>query len=293
MDDAAVVARCAVLGSPVGHSLSPVLHTAAYAELGLTGWSYEAREVDEGALAGFLDGLDRSWRGLSLTMPLKRRVVPLLDVLSARARTARAANTVVLEADGTRSGHNTDIPGAAAALRERAGDTTLRSAIVVGGGATAASVLLALADLGCEEATVLARDPGRAAETEDALARHPRPPRLQVLPLDAPVARPVDLLVSTVPATAQDAATVALAETARVVFDVGYQPWPTPLAAAVGPGQVLVSGLDLLVHQAVLQVELMTGLRPGVATLRAAGEAALGGRAETTGGDEGDPRAGG
>ena len=109
--------RCAVLGSPIAHSLSPVLHRAAYDALGLD-WSYDAVEVSEDGLPGFLDGLDGSWRGLSLTMPLKRTVVPLLDEMSARAAQARAANTVVLDA-GRRVGHNTDIPGAVAAIRER------------------------------------------------------------------------------------------------------------------------------------------------------------------------------
>ena len=270
--------RCAVLGHPVGHSLSPVLHRAAYAELWLD-WRYDAVDVREPELPGFLDGLDPSWRGLSLTMPLKRTVVPLVDTLTPDAARARAANTVVLE-EGRRVGHNTDVPGVAAALTERHAGPTDR-AVVLGGGATAASVLLALADLGCREAVLLVRDPSRVSETLEVVAGHPRPPRLDVaqLPGGAGV-RGTDLLVSTVPAAAQTDAVTALVDGTGVVFEVVYDPWPTPLAArAAAAGVPLVGGLDLLVHQAARQVELMTGAGPApLAAMRAAGEAALAAR---------------
>ena len=259
--------RCAVLGSPIGHSLSPVLHRAAYAELGLD-WEYDAVEMTEDGLAGFLDGLDAGWRGLSLTMPLKRAVMPLLDEASDRAVQAGAANTVVLD-DGRRVGHNTDIPGAAAALTERY-DGPVGSATVLGGGATATSLLLALADLGCTSGTLLVRDPARAAETLEAVARHPRAPQLDVRGLDDP-GEPGDVLASTIPAAAQTDGLLALTQGAGVVFEVVYDPWPTPLAtAAMRHGRPLVTGLDLLVHQAALQVELMTGLPAPMAAMRAA-----------------------
>jgi shikimate dehydrogenase len=253
-----VTRRCAVLGSPIAHSLSPALHRAAYAALGLDGWEYTAVEMTEHGLAGFLDGLDESWRGLSLTMPLKRAVLPLLHEVTATAERAGAANTVVLDG-GRRTGHNTDVPGAAAALRERYAGPVGRAA-VLGGGATAASVLLALADLGCTQASLHVRDPGRVADTVAAVSRHARPPRLDVRLLgEAP--GEVDVLVSTVPAAAQPEGFVAAAARAGVVFEVVYDPWPTPLAAAaLDAGVPLVSGHDLLLHQAYLQVELMTGL---------------------------------
>ncbi len=262
--------RCAVLGSPIAHSLSPVLHRAAYAALELD-WAYEAVEVTEEQLAGFLDGLDPSWRGLSLTMPLKRRVVPLLDEVSERARQAGAANTVVLEG-GRRRGHNTDIPGISAALRERY-DGPVDAALVLGGGATAASAVLALADLGCTSVTLLVRDPSRAGATLAAAARHPRPPVVDVRPLGTPVAH-ADVLVSTIPAAAQSEVVLAAARDVAAVFEVVYDPWPTPLAhRARAARQVLVGGLDLLIHQAVLQVELMTGCTEApLAAMRAAGE---------------------
>jgi shikimate dehydrogenase len=252
-----------------------VLHRAAYRELGLD-WEYGAHDVTEDGLAEFLDGLGPEWRGLSLTMPLKRAVLPLLDERSDLVEVSGAANTVVLE-DGRRFGHNTDVPGAAAALTERH-PGPWRSATVLGGGATAASVLLALAELGCEHAVLAVRDPGRAQETRDAVARHPRAPQLEVRVLGEEL-DDADVLVSTIPAGAQDDWVLSLVLQAGVVFDVVYDPWPTPLADGAEAGEVpLVSGLDLLVHQAVLQVELMTGRRPQVATLREAGERALAGR---------------
>jgi shikimate dehydrogenase len=274
-----VTRRCAVLGRPISHSLSPVLHRAAYAELGLD-WRYDAVEVGEGGLAAFLDGLDGSWRGLSLTMPLKRTVVPLLDDLSDRARQAAAANTVLLDGD-RRWGDNTDIPGAVAAIRERT-DADLGSAVVLGGGATAASVVLALADLGCRAVRLVVRDPDRAADTLTAVGRHPAGPLVEVLTFDelaeAGAAPRPDIVVSTVPAAAQGDEVLALARTAPVVFDVVYDPWPTPLGStAAAAGATLVSGLDLLIHQAALQVSLMTGATEvPLAAMRAAGERSLG-----------------
>ena len=273
--------RCAVLGSPIAHSLSPVLHRAGYRAAGLD-WSYDAREVTESTLGAFLDGLDDTWRGLSLTMPLKRTVVPLLDELSTRAAQAQAANTVILEG-GRRVGHNTDIPGAAAALRERWSGPVERS-VILGGGATAASTLLALADLGCREVTLVVRDEARARETLDAARRHPAPPAVQLRGFDA-AAVTADVLVSTIPAAAQSEAVVRLAAEVSVVFDVTYDPWPTPLAAfARSERRILVSGLDLLVHQAAEQFTLMTGLADApVDAMREAGEQALTNRASQSG----------
>jgi shikimate dehydrogenase len=270
--DASGPGRAAVLGSPIGHSLSPVLHRAAYAALGLD-WSYDAVEVAEDELAGFLDGLDDTWRGLSLTMPLKRRAARLADQVSDRVALAGTANTLVLR-DGRRLAHNTDIPGAAAAIAERY-DGPVERVTVLGGGATATSVLYAVADLGCEQATLVVRSPERAAETVAAVARHPRAPSVDLVRLGGPVPA-ADLLVSTVPARAQEGPALELVGSAAVVFEVVYDPWPTPVARrATSERLPLVSGMDLLVHQAVLQVVLMTGAEPPLERMRAAGEAAL------------------
>jgi shikimate dehydrogenase len=269
--------RCAVVGFPIAHSLSPDLHRAAYAGLGLD-WVYERHEMTEAGLAEFLDGLDASWRGLSLTMPLKRSVVPLLDAMTQRAVQAQAANTVVLR-EGRRTGHNTDIPGAAAAVRERYAGP-LDRAVILGGGATAASTLLALADLGCRHVTLVVREEARAAVTLATAARHPARPVVDVLAVGAEPPD-ADIFVSAVPGTAQGPEATALAARVGVVFDVAYDPWPTPLARFVADRDaVWVSGLDLLVHQAALQVELMTGAPVApLELMRRAGEQALADRA--------------
>ena len=270
--------RCAVLGSPIAHSLSPPMHRAAYDHLGLD-WTYDALDVDSGALESFLEGLDDSWRGLSLTMPLKRVVVPLLDTRDGWAQLSGVANTVVLDG-GRRLGSNTDIPGAMAALVERTHGAPLSSAAVIGGGATATSVLLALAELGCRTSVLLVRDPSRAEETVTTVAAHPRAPGVQVTTIETVTALDVDVVVSTIPAHAQSPALLAACAAVPTVFDVVYDPWPTPLAAAaVESGRRLVSGLDLLAHQAVLQVELMTEQSVPVDLVREAGRGALAGRA--------------
>ena len=269
------VMKCAVLGSPIEHSLSPVLHRAAYAELGLR-WSYQAIDVEERELRGFIDRLDRSWRGLSLTMPLKRTVMSMLDVVDDWARISGVANTVVLDG-AIRKGYNTDIPGAIAALRERV-PGPFTNAVVLGGGATAASMLLALGELGCEHARLLVREPSRAVETVEVLAATENGPEVEVGTLGDPVGS-ADLVVSTIPAAAQTDWLVRSADPCPVVFEVIYDPWSTPLAAAaLVSGRILVSGLDLLVNQAALQVNLMTMQPAPTAAMRAAGEGALAAR---------------
>ena len=259
-----------------------MLHRAVYAASGLD-WSYEAVRVRAGGLPAFLAGLDDGWRGLSLTMPLKREVLALGTRRSAVVDLAGAANTVVLDGRGSVALDNTDLPGAAAAVRERY-DGPLTSVTVVGAGATAASVGLALCDLGARDVRLLTRSPQRAAETVAALARHPAPPAVEVGDLATDVATG-DLLVSTVPAAAQDAGLLARCAAVPVVFDVVYDPWPTPLAAAAAAdGRLLVTGLDLLVHQAALQHARFTGDPDGVAdpavlrVMREAGERALAAR---------------
>lgn len=266
-----------MVGDPIGHSLSPVLHRAAYAELGLD-WSYDAHRVPAGGLEAFLAGLDGTWRGLSLTMPLKREALGLADRLTDRARLAGAVNTLLLdeEGHGERVGDNTDLPGAVAAIRERT-TAPLASAAILGGGATATSIGLALADLGVTSVDLLVRDAARAAETVDVLRAHPAGIEVRTRALDDNAAVVADIVVSTIPAAAQTDVLVARCGGVPVVFEALYDPWPTPLAASASH-RVLVGGLDLLVHQAVLQLELFTGLRAPLEAMRAAGRRALDGR---------------
>ncbi|MFF3150444.1 shikimate dehydrogenase, partial [Streptomyces sp. NPDC057927] len=155
--------RAAVLGSPIAHSLSPVLHRTAYRELGLGDWSYDRFEIDEEALPGFFEDLGPEWAGLSLTMPLKRAVIPLLDEVSETASSVEAVNTVLFTEDGRRVGDNTDIPGMVAALRER-GIEQVDSAAILGAGATASSALAALARICTGEVVAYVRSAERAAE---------------------------------------------------------------------------------------------------------------------------------
>ncbi len=265
--------RCAVLGDPVGHSLSPVIHRAAYAELGLD-WSYDALLVPRGGLAAWVAGLGEEWRGLSVTMPLKREALALGEPVSDRARLVGAANTLVRTADGWLC-DNTDLPGAAAAVRER-WDGPVSTITVLGGGATAASTALAMCDLGAREVRLLVRSAERAAQTAAVVRHHPATPVVSVGTLEDAVAGQV--VVSTVPVEAQTRDLVERCAEVPVVFEARYDPWPTPLAAAVGD-RVLVSGLDLLVHQAADQFALFTGLPAPLAQMRRAGAAALAGEA--------------
>jgi shikimate dehydrogenase len=266
--------HCAVLGDPIAHSLSPVLHRAGYAAVGLD-WDYEPVRVDEAGLAAFVRGLDATWRGLSLTMPLKRTALALAAEATPRARLAGAANTLVLDGGVVVLADNTDLPGAVAAVRERY-DGPVTAGTVLGGGATAASTGLALCELGARTVTLMVRSPERAAEAVSAIARHPSGPRVEVRSLAGdPVTG--EVVVSTVPAGAQDPELVARCADVPVVFEVLYDPWPTPLAAARRDG-VLVGGMDLLVHQAALQFELFTGIAAPLEAMRTAGLDALSGR---------------
>ncbi|MFJ3585686.1 shikimate dehydrogenase [Streptomyces sp. NPDC090127] len=267
--------RAAVLGSPIAHSLSPVLHRAAYAALGLDTWSYDRFEVDEAGLPAFVAGLDDTWAGLSLTMPLKRAIIPLLDEISGTAASVEAVNTVVLTEDGRRVGDNTDIPGLIAALRER-GVEKVESAAVLGAGATASSALAALARICAGPVTAYVRSEARAEEMRgwgDRLGVDVRTADWA----DAHRAFTTPLVIATTPAGSTDALAAAVPDAPGTLFDVLYHPWPTPLAAAWSQrGGAVLGGLDLLVHQAVLQVEQMTGVaRAPLAAMRAAGEKAL------------------
>ncbi|WP_406417454.1 shikimate dehydrogenase [Streptomyces sp. NBC_01614] len=270
--------RAAVLGSPIAHSLSPVLHRAAYAELGLTGWSYDRFEIDAAALPGFVAELGPEWAGLSLTMPLKRAVIPLLDEVTETAVSVEAVNTVVMTEDGRRVGDNTDIPGMVAALREH-GIEQVDSAAILGAGATASSALAALARICTGEVVAYVRSEARAAEMRQWGERLD----IEIRTADwaeADRALQAPLVIATTPAGATDALAAAVPERPATLFDVLYDPWPTALAARWSMyGGAVVSGLDLLVHQAVLQVEQMTGHVPApLEAMRNAGERALANR---------------
>jgi shikimate dehydrogenase len=284
--------RAAVLRTPGPHSLSPVLHRAAYAALGLSDWEYSARECDEAALPGLLAGLDGSWRGLSLTMPLKRAVMPLLDAVSPLATAVGGVNTVTWQgrSDGSAGarravGDNTDVHGLVTALAEAGVAGPVGSAVVLGGGATACSAIAALRELGCAEPVVRVRSAARAGDLLAAAARLGVRPVLGPLD-DVGAVLAADVVVCTLPADGGAAWAARLADAAGgrkpegVLLDVAYHPWPTAAAAAWGDlGGAAAGGFAMLLHQAAAQVRLMTGEEPPVAAMRAAGEEELARRA--------------
>jgi shikimate dehydrogenase len=266
--------RAAVLGHPVAHSLSPVLHRAAYAALDLP-WRYEARDVTPEQLPAVISGLDGSWAGLSLTMPLKQTVLGLLDHVEPLAEVVGAANTVLVQPGGSRPvlvGANTDVPGLVAALGE-AGVTAVGRAVVLGVGATAASTLAALAQLGCASPEVRARSAARAGGLLRAAHRMGVEPRLLPLEPAAALVGPLaaaDVVVSTLPPRAADPIGEALDGVALdgVLLDCAYDPRPTALGAAwAAAGGAVVGGERLLLHQAAEQVRLMTGRKAPLAEM--------------------------
>lgn len=260
--------RAAVIGSPIDHSLSPVLHRAAYVALKLPDWTYTRIVCDDSGIKPLLSQLVApEWAGLSVTMPLKRTVLDLADTRSDLAAAVGAANTLLLDG-GRRHAENTDVGGLVDALRE-AGVDAPRSALILGAGGTAQAAVAAVAELGLTEVAVAVRDPARAGALCDTATRVGV--EVAVIPWgSAAAAGWVDLLVSTVPAGAADALAPVLAlRPSTTVFDVIYHPWPTPLAEqAKAAGARVVAGIDLLIHQAARQVELMTGRRPPIGPLR-------------------------
>ncbi|WP_163276111.1 shikimate dehydrogenase [Cellulomonas iranensis] len=258
------VHRAAVLGHPVAHSLSPVLHAAAYAALGLDGWRYDAVDVTEDALATFLRDLDPTWAGLSLTMPLKQTVLPLLDHVEPLAEVVGAVNTVLVHGAGagrTLTGANTDVHGLVRALWEAGVVDGVRTGAVLGAGATAASTLAALAQLGCTSPRVYVRTQARAGGLLRAAHRMGVEPRLCRLDDAAAEIARADVVVSTLPAHAADGVAAALPASVRgALLDVCYDPSPTALGAAwAARGGAAVGGERMLLHQAAEQVRLMTG----------------------------------
>jgi len=253
--------RLAVWGDPIDHSRSPDLHGAAYRLLGLD-WEYGRRQVDESGFDEALDGLDASWRGLSLTMPLKERAFARADVLDDDARLTGAANTLLLGA--SRHGFNTDVGGLVSAL-ETAGLGSSRTARVLGGGATARSAMVSLLRLGVTDVEVVTR---RREQTDDLIAFGERIGiRTGSAPLDSE-SRPdrVDLTISTLPGTVvlPRSAATTLAVQGGALFSAAYAPWPTTLAEAwaAATGAPVVTGLEMLLHQAVRQIRIFLHGRP-------------------------------
>ncbi|WP_448720493.1 shikimate dehydrogenase family protein [Microbacterium natoriense] len=242
--------RLAVWGDPIAHSKSPLLHAAAYEVLGLD-WEYERRQVTEAEFAGAVRGLDDSWRGLSLTMPLKDEAFRIADSRDAHAELTGVANTLLLGA--SIAAFNTDVGGIIDALAEKdlSGVGEVR---LLGAGATAASALVAVKDMGATRVDVRARRPERASAL---IALGERlGVTITVSTFDEP-ASSVDLTIASLPGgTVLDESIVRpLSDEGGKLFDVAYSPWPSALATAWTGGEA-IAGLGMLLHQAVRQIRI-------------------------------------
>ncbi len=266
----------AVLGSPISHSKSPLIHNAAYRVLGLD-WNYARHEVAKGAVRSFIDALDDSYLGFSLTMPLKEEAVRFADQLDPFAKLTGAVNTLaktqVAGGATTWTGYNTDVFGIIQAVSQSpafAGKSVaseIRNALVIGSGATATSAVAAISRL-APDATVWlwARNSKTRAQLQVFA---------QQLGLKTKICRNLqrrcvraDLVISTLPANALDEVGQKLYDSKRfkprgVLLDVAYQPWPSQIARAwIQNDQNVISGLEMLIWQAVAQLRIFVNQSP-------------------------------
>lgn len=268
----------AVIGSPIEHSLSPQLHRAAWRSLGLGGqWRYERRETDASGLPALLSRLDEECIGLSVTMPCKQAVIPLLDAVDPLALAVGSVNTVIPSA-GVLSGFNTDVHGILTAIREARRARELpepRTAVILGAGATAASALAALGSLGITDPLVAARrfaGPGSILTAASRLGVHITQVNWADEERVVESIESADIVISTLPARVADALAARLRiRPSQTLLDVVYAPRCTGLVEAWTRGGGLIApGLEMLIHQAHQQVRLMTGKDPQPAAMRAA-----------------------
>lgn len=267
--------RAAVLGSPIGHSLSPALHRAGFVAAGLAGWTFDAIDCDAARLPGLVGSLGAEWAGLAVTMPGKEAAAAFAAVRSERVEALGVANTLLRRRDDdgadTWWAENTDVDGIIGSLTA-AGVTADGPVLLIGGGGTARAAVAGLAELGVRGPLVLA---GRRPESTAVVARLAAGLGLETRRVGmseteiAAVAGDVTLALSTVPAGAADHLAGTLAGV-PALFDAIYHPWPTPLAAAGRGDRVTVTGLDMLLHQALRQFELITGAAAPGAAMRQA-----------------------
>lgn len=253
-EDQEINNRAAVLGDPVEHSLSPILHKAGYIALGMRDWDYERIQCTAEDLPRIVGEADESYRGFSVTMPAKFAALEFADEVSERAQLIGSANTLVRTDTGWRA-DNTDCEGLAIALDELS--DTMYSAVLIGAGGTARPALWALAQRGVKEVTLLNRSDRRDELQE--LVEH-LGLSLEYRPLSdaAQCTTKVDVIVSTVPSAALAGKETELAH--AEVLDVIYDPWPTPLTvSAAANGYRTVGGHVMLAGQSYSQFEQFTG----------------------------------
>ena len=278
-------ARLGVLGKPIAHSKSPAIHAAAYGVLGLP-WSYDRAELDAPELEGHLAGLGADWRGLSLTMPLKEEAARLARVIDPVAAESGVVNTLLRLTDDASgrpqwAGFNTDVAGLARAIARAGLDAS--ATVVLGAGATAVSAVLAARTLGAgslgagslgagslgagslgaesqgaQRLVIAARRPEAAAELA---ARFGEDVSAMTLG-DSPDFDPT-LVISTLPGPASETVVLPEAFLRVPLFDVAYDPWPSPLATRWrAAGGVAHAGLDMLVEQALVQIRIFVNGDP-------------------------------
>ncbi|GAA3584967.1 shikimate dehydrogenase [Klugiella xanthotipulae] len=254
--------RLGVLGFPIGHSLSPRIHAAAYAQLGLS-WAYTAVACREDGLVDFVATTD--WHGMSLTMPLKKAGFELADWRDPVAEASRVVNTLVRsgpagqpDPEPSWCGYNTDVAGLVGAIREAEGGL-IEHITVLGAGATSVSVILAAAQLGTTSLSVRARDLTQITPLVELGARQ----GLRVEPVELSSEtwnNDTSLVISTIPGHNTGEILVPRELRSRVpLYDVAYDPWPSPLAVAwrAANGRAH-SGVTMLLHQALMQVRIFT-----------------------------------
>jgi len=264
-----------VIGSPVRHSLSPAIHNAAFAAAGLD-WLMVAFEVVPGAAPAALAGM-RAFgiAGLAVTMPHKDAVAATVDALDPAAAALGTANTVVMQPDGRLTGYSTDGAGFLASLSDAGVDPRDLKVAVLGAGGAARSVIDALARGGAGRIAIVNRSADRAAVAA-ALAGE-----VGVVGDSSDIAA-ADLVINATSigmGTDHAPCDLDLIHSQQIVADLVYHPLETTLlAAARVAGAKAIDGLGMLVHQAAIQQQLWTGVRPDPVAMRAAAEHELAAR---------------
>lgn len=259
-----------IIGWPVQETLSPVIHNAAFAALGMD-WAYVPLPVAPGNLEAALAGLPAmGFAGANVTMPHKTEAAQVVHDLSEDAELLRAVNTLVVGPGGL-TGHNTDAPGFDRFLRRDAGfDPEGSSALIFGAGGAARACTLALTRAGLGDLTVAARDPTRAATILAMIEGLPS--EVRVVSFEEGTTVDADLVVNATPlGAAGETVPHPPLRPGMLVVDLLYRPSVTPLqAAAKAAGASAFGGLGLLLHQAALSFELWTGLEPPLSVMSAA-----------------------
>lgn len=257
--------KAAVLGKPVAHSLSPILHNSGYQAQGLE-HTYERHEVDEAGLADFVAKVSDEWMGLSLTMPLKVAAFDVAEVLTPLVEISGSINTLVLGEQIV--AYNTDIYGIVQACLE-AGLSDVQSCTIIGSGATARSAIVAARELGFSRIELIARNPQAIAQC-DAISSELGITFIAVDPSESQW-QGSDLVVNTTPAGVADSLLTPTEKVSGLLLDVVYHPWPTKIAADwQSAGGLICPGYLMLLHQAIAQYELFTGESAPIPAMRSA-----------------------